>query len=542
MKHLVVLSALSFFLVGCGGTLDDLPVESEADYAARTVTKGPIFVFYGAHCKQGKEKPKFNSPGCGTPQRRPKCVFHNKAMKRLGSNKGEVVVVTEAVCRNGNFAPRGDFRAWRDRGSRRRLALKMPRWARSGGKLRDDSLAFLLKSWEPEPKHDDGAVNQALAYIDGMLGLDKFDYIALDEINWKYKKESGKGANAWRDGGHLARRLVQLLERMSASERTRRRMIVYFNSYNLNVKLNHPDPKVKDRLARYRSVIRAASKHGRIIASEIYNLNRSHLIDELAARFEQLAPGSNRRLITVIGVSPKYKIFSQTHAESVVSTARWIRKGACPLTRRQPGFGGYSLTHMGKLPAHMRVGQATALRGAMSDYPWPQAGMGEGPRDSTRGCAVRRRMDASPPPEEIELAVDDEVINEDEEDRSFWIKEQGSAYRGPGDPCPCPASLLCVLGKCREPCAHQACNGSGGCSPGQACVMTEKGVAVCMPGRGRGQTCDAGAPCSGGLLCLTSGDAASGKCYAACATVGAGCAAGGTCTGGISGSSCLYCY
>jgi hypothetical protein len=495
----------------------------------------------------------------------------------------------------------------------------------------------------------------------------------------------------------MSRRLVKLLERMVGTP-YERRMIVYFNSYNLKkwVNPNESDPaKRKTRLESYKEVIQATLKHGRIIASEIYNLNHSQNIDGLAKMFESLVPGSNQRMITVIGVSPQYKISSQTHARSAMIAANQIRTGDCGLTSLQPGFGGYSLTHLSKLPRSLRLDHALALNKIMNNKAWPDALTGEPPQAPDpalmEGCGFRQassNTSSTQGSEDVEVVVDDEIVNEADEDltpelkgmlpfslsRAFCkVYDSGGQVHGPaedfqvrdadgkpvfciagshacgswfglcdsttggevnfdigrsfkvgsdnpshcpgdgkcypaftiqpgykcavfdydngvhkrtlwgttfafirtnagptlacragtepaaqrcrthfglcrsqwsaghGDPCPCPDPLQCVRDKCRMPCVEQSCNGTGGCAAGEACVQTEIKIPVCMPGRDRGQTCDADNPCAGGLLCLGIGEVSSGTCYSTCDTAGAGCATGGTCTGGIADSSCLYC-
>jgi hypothetical protein len=112
----------------------------------------------------------------------------------------------------------------------------------------------------------------------------------------------------------------------------------------------------------------------------------------------------------------------------------------------------------------------------------------------------------------------------------------------PGGPCPCASPLICVAGYCRKTCTKKPCNAPGGCLSTEACVTTQSGSAVCVPGVGKGKTCSADVPCVDGHLCLASSSGGvTGKCYATCTTAGQTCSVGGTCST-LEKSSCLFCY
>ena len=112
-----------------------------------------------------------------------------------------------------------------------------------------------------------------------------------------------------------------------------------------------------------------------------------------------------------------------------------------------------------------------------------------------------------------------------------------------GGSCPCAAPLLCVLAACRRPCQQVPCNGATDCDPGQACLLTQASISVCVPAVKTGAECTSSVFCQSGSACLTT-DAASGKgkCYASCTVEGAACP-GGTCSLPAPGqSACLFCY
>ena len=121
--------------------------------------------------------------------------------------------------------------------------------------------------------------------------------------------------------------------------------------------------------------------------------------------------------------------------------------------------------------------------------------------------------------------------------------DAGSAAPGTiGGACPCPASLTCHAGTCRQPCIPSGpCNRGGGCGATRACAALPSGAGICVPGAAEGESCGS-TPCRAGLLCLgTTQGGASGRCFASCTSPGAPCTGGGTCYATADGT-CSYCY
>jgi len=172
-----------------------------------------------------------------------------------------------------------------------------------------------------------------------------YAYVAVDEI--------GRSSTGWRDGGARVPQLRQLLATL-ASRGLDRRLVVYFNSYNM-----------AGTFHLYRHTLELLRDHARIVGSEIY-LHTSNVFspgaepaghcshsvrcfEQLAAEMAAAAPGINAHATTVIATSDEYTQGSPDElcikpgggrgALSVQLAA--LHAGAH--TRLQPGLGGYTL-------------------------------------------------------------------------------------------------------------------------------------------------------------------------------------------------------
>lgn len=112
-----------------------------------------------------------------------------------------------------------------------------------------------------------------------------------------------------------------------------------------------------------------------------------------------------------------------------------------------------------------------------------------------------------------------------------------------GGACPCNAGLTCISKICRRKCNKQQCNGSGGCGPGEACVVSgPQKIPICLAAVGQGKVCAADTYCKAGTICLSDNPKVStGRCFLTCQNKGSKCSSGGMCYAMPSGG-CLYCY
>jgi hypothetical protein len=314
----------------------------------------PLFLYYGAYDKNGGSTATLaliQHGGTG------------KNAQPLSARGEPVLAINRAL---GPAAGNGaEFDAWRARGGRVAHVI-----SRDVGEATLPSLESML---------GDGS---AAARI-GALLASGFDYVAVDELN--------ADATSWRDGGAHAQAFVQLLADL-ADAGLDRRLILYVNSYNLV-----PDPAQPERpsVGSFAQVLRACRDRCRIVASEIYLrtgfvfkpgaetpghcTRRTACFEELAKRFEQVAPGINRRTITILGLSDLYSQSSPSAlcakpgggAGALYLQYAALHQGA--LTRQQPGAGGYTLADVSNA-GFSALDQARCLHDLNLWSAWPQAG------------------------------------------------------------------------------------------------------------------------------------------------------------------------
>ncbi|MCA9712056.1 MAG: hypothetical protein KDK70_39840, partial [Myxococcales bacterium] len=241
-----------------------------------------------------------------------------------------------------------------------------------------------------------------------------FHYVAIDEVALEKRENPAKPGNChygadegWRDGDPLAVRFEALATELAARGLDRR-LVLFVNTYNLAGTLaDYEDDPLAGELEDYRQVLTACRDHCRVLGSEIY-MNTKRVLGEVtegkdehchwdlgcfdatARELDHVAPGLNQRTITVLGLSSQNHDYTlQDHAASLCEGPgiggglfrQYHRLHAGAYTRRQPGVGGYALTHVGaedRAPdegdAVFRREQAECLERLNRWHGWPRAG------------------------------------------------------------------------------------------------------------------------------------------------------------------------
>lgn len=323
-------------------------------------TSAPLFLYYGA----------YNQHMSGTA-----------TMELVTSGTqvdGEPVL---AINRGGVWDCQGPS-AWEDAGG----------WLAQGGKV-----ALTINACELQQVTAD--------HLEGLL-RSGFHYIAVDELayekhfnedkpqNCHYAKDAG-----WRDGDPLAQQFEALASELAARGFDRR-LILYVNTYNLDARLAaYDDDPMAGKLKDYRDVLTVCRDHCRVLASEMYMntkrilgevtlLKEKHChwdlgcLDATARELDHVVPGLNQRTITVLGLASENNEYTVSdHPHGLCEGPgiggglfrQYHRLHAGAWTRRQPGVGGYALTHVGGDNVYRRE-QAKCLEKLNRWHGWPRAG------------------------------------------------------------------------------------------------------------------------------------------------------------------------
>ncbi len=268
------------------------------DALVTTDPQQPIFFFYGAYQATGAPKPRVDSG--------PSLAIDTPGEKVILLRRATVPCVPTTA--------------------------ELQPWIARGGLV-----APVMSIEELEAALDQGT---AADRIETML-RHGYAYVAVDEV--------GHSSTGWRNGGARVAQLRQLLDTL-ASRGLDRRLIVYFNSYNM-AGLFH----------LYGQTLALLRDHGRIVGSEIYihtsnvfspgaepSGHCSHGVDcfeRLAAEMSAAAPGINGHATTVIATSDE---FTQGSPYELCGShdALYLQLAALhagPHTRLQPGLGAYTL-------------------------------------------------------------------------------------------------------------------------------------------------------------------------------------------------------
>jgi hypothetical protein len=248
--------------------------------------------------------------------------------RRLKVKGGESVIVTNRL---DVWGPGGGI-----------VAYRMPRQGSA------DALEATLDA----PGSDEDAVAKTADRIRALLAQG-YKYVAIDELNdfLRPHMKDDTPNTAWRNGGTVARRWAMLL----AVPDLDRRLILYVNSYNM-----------AGVMARYSDVLRASAAHCRVLGSEIYVssdcareerpgrnakgqatcVNNATTFESIAAEMGRVAPNSNYRTITVLGVSDAYvakkaDVYCQGESGGALRH-QYAKVHAGAHTKLQPGIGGYA--------------------------------------------------------------------------------------------------------------------------------------------------------------------------------------------------------
>jgi hypothetical protein len=167
-----------------------------------------------------------------------------------------------------------------------------------------------------------------------------------------------------------------------------RRIILYSNTYNL-----------VGTMGRFSNLLAACRDHCRAFASEIYMTTGNVMsprtrychwnlecFERSAAGLDTIAPGLNRRTITILGLSDNYNV--PTRDDSLCETPdglhaalfrQYARLHAGSHTSQQPGVGGYALADV---PFPGFAGRQSACVERLNRWHgWPRAGGGAGAID-----------------------------------------------------------------------------------------------------------------------------------------------------------------
>ena len=282
----------------------------------------------------------------------------------------------------------------------RGLAPEFHPWLARGGKVAktfdEHELLGMLRA-----RGVDGVADTFVQYLHAGIA-----YIAIDEL------QGGEPAiaTAFSNGGELSRGLVGVLRRM-AERGYDRRVILYSNTYNL-----------VGTMGRFSELMGACRDHCRVFASEIYMTTGNVIsprtehchwnlecFERSANGLDTIAPGLNRRTITVLGLSERYNVPSRSDSLCDVPGGghgalyrQYARLHAGARTSQQPGIGGYALAAV-PFPDYA-ARQAACLERLNGWHGWPRAGGGAGAVDGPAPPGGAGGGDPAAPPPPVPMA------------------------------------------------------------------------------------------------------------------------------------------